>query len=228
MKREVAALGAAVLMVAGLSNCTGGDGETTSKPIEQEADNQKVTDGNQNSTPVTKTNNDGQSNEPMNDAQAQFQENVKRAQERIENDPKLRSENNTSSIYRYLTSNDDFAEMGKLIEASSLKKTLHHEKFTMFVPSDDAWNGTILNAVKIWAKNRETDKVDSYLRQYILQPVVTSEKIQKTEQLTSIGNYVLNFADTAATVNGIGFVKHDYTVNNGIVIRMNGSFPISD
>lgn len=147
-------------------------------------------------------------------------------EEKNENNPTKRSVNNTSSIYRYLTSNPDYSVFGALLQSSSLTKGLHHDSYTMFAPLDSEWNQADKKKALGWAKTGETAKVDAYLKNHLIPIIVSAQKLQKTESLNSEGKMVFIFDQENIEVNGIPFSTTDYSVGNGNVISLNGNFPL--
>jgi len=147
-------------------------------------------------------------------------------EENIQNDPTRRSVNNTSSIYRYLTSNPEYSVFATLISRSSIVKELHHNSFTMLAPLDSGWGVDDKKTALNWVKSGETEKIDEYLRNHLIPIIVSAQKLQRTESLSSVGGMILEFDQDKIEVNGVPFNTADYSVGNGIVITLNGNLPL--
>lgn len=153
----------------------------------------------------------------------QFKEMIK---EHMEADPKTRSENNTASVFRYLTSSPEHSFFGSLLASSSLRKSLHHDPYTVFAPLDNYWNEDDKTTLNSWKKNGETAKIDAYLKNHLIALIVSAQKIKQRETVYSEGMkpFILDIENTL--VNGIEYVTTDYSVANGNVISMRGNFPL--
>jgi|GEM_PF-5129574 len=147
-------------------------------------------------------------------------------EENIQNDPTRRSVNNTASIYRYLTSNPEYSVFATLISRSSIVKELHHNSFTMLAPLDSGWGVDDKKTALNWVKSGETEKIDEYLRNHLISIIVSAQKLQRTESLSSVGGMILEFDQDKIEVNGVPFNTADYSVGNGIVITLNGNLPL--
>jgi hypothetical protein len=146
--------------------------------------------------------------------------------ERLEADPKTRSEKNTASVYRYLTSSPEHSFFGLLISKSSLTKSLHHDPHTIFAPLDNYWNEEDKKTLSGWMKNSETAKIDAYVKNHLISMIVSAQKIMQRESVDSEGKkpFVLDIEKT--TVHGIEYVTTDYSVTNGNIIALKGNFPV--
>jgi uncharacterized surface protein with fasciclin (FAS1) repeats len=214
MKKSVFYFGTAITMFCAAS-CSSDSAE--SRPIEIDDQTTQV------SSDVNTDPQDSDAGEEKPKSRKQVEKII---DENIQNDPTTRSVNNTASIYRYLTSNPEYSVFSTLIKSSSIAKELHHDSFTMLAPLDTGWGAGDKKTALKWAKTGETEKINEYLRNHLIPIIVSAQKLQRTESLSSVGGMIMEFDQEKIEVNGVSFSTDDYSVGNGNVITLNGNLPL--
>ena len=214
MKKSVFYFGAAITMFCAVS-CS--NDSTESRPIEIDDQTTQI------SSDVSI---DPQDSDVVDEKPKSRKEVEQIINEKIENDPTKRSVNNTASIFRFLTSNPEYSVFSTLIKASSISKELHHDSFTILAPLDSGWEPKDKKTALKWAKAGETEKIDEYLRNHLIPIIVSAQKLQRTESLSSVGGMIMEFDQEKIEVNGVSFSADDYSVGNGNVVTLNGNLPL--
>ena len=204
--------------------------EETSTPVNSisegvVAENDTLPDtGIYNDDPATQ----GQSRNLANNegVQPTLAEVLERADSLLAKDPIMQKENNTTSVYRYLTSSPKYSVIGAMVKASTFSKTLHHDRVTFFAPSDDKWDVDLRNRVMNYVKTDNIRALDRYLGQYFIKRQIDPSKLEDAEKIgDQNGNAMVFDYDQVLYVNGLEASLQPISTLNGFVVDLEAPFP---
>jgi len=130
-----------------------------------------------------------------------------------------------SSIALALDDDSDLNTSASFFESSDLERDLadgDRGPFTVFAPSDDAWNAAGIDLDKL-----SDDDIDEGADFHIVQGRYTLDQLQDLGTVTTLGGYDLVFADDM--INGAVSVEHaNIEADNGLVHKIDGLFPADE
>ncbi|NQX93067.1 MAG: fasciclin domain-containing protein [Flavobacteriales bacterium] len=125
---------------------------------------------------------------------------------------------NLTSNYRYVISADELSIFGSLVKRSSVAKTLHNTKNTLFAPTNDALQNRSAE-FNSWLENNDLTSIDAYVKKYIIIDNYNFKELMENEEtMVALSGDQITIKDKEVIeVNGVKTDGEFVTTGSGFV-----------
>lgn len=138
------------------------------------------------------------------------------------------TEENITSPYRYLITTEDFSHFGDLLKESSISKHIHSAGVTVLAPRNSAMEAHD-SAWKLLLKNGDTEAIDAFIAQYVVDERVPYKDIKERNYVTNhAGEPLKIITEGGITIAGASISTEEIETRNGIVLVMNELYALPE
>lgn len=133
----------------------------------------------------------------------------------------LTGQSNTANILDVLQANTPFSTLTQAIQAAGLTDTLSKGTYTVFAPTDEAFQALPQGASELLLKPENKDLLRQILSYHVVSGNLTSNKLKSGKLKTLGGDVTVRVTSQGVTINDASVLQADIPAKNGVIHAVN-------
>jgi uncharacterized surface protein with fasciclin (FAS1) repeats len=130
-------------------------------------------------------------------------------------------QSNRSNILDILQANTPFSTLTQAIQAAGLTNTLSKGTYTVFAPTDEAFQALPQGALEFLTKPENKNLLRQILRYHVVPGNLTSKKLKSGRLKTLGGDVTVRVTSQGVTINDASLLQADIPAKNGVIHAVN-------